>query len=63
MEEEKYIQVLFCPEEIQFYNMIQRHCIDKKLSVSNYIKDLIKKDLAWGKFMKPGKSNSGKEST
>ncbi len=61
MKEEKLIQVLFNSEEIPFYNLIQQHCIDKKISITNYIKELIKKDLAWGQFTKRKKSYSGKK--
>ncbi len=55
MQEEKLIQVLFSPKEIQLYNIIQQHCIEKEISITNYIKELIKKDLAWGQFKKQRK--------
>ena len=61
MKEEKLIQVLFNSEEIQFYNIIQQHCIDKEISITNYIKELIKRDLGWGQFMKRKKSYTGKK--
>ncbi len=52
MEEGMSIQVQFTPEETPFYNNIQKHCTDKGISASNYIKELLKRDLGWGRFMK-----------
>ncbi len=56
MEEGISIRILFGPEETQFYNNIEKHCLDRGISTSIYIKELIKRDLGWGQFMKPRKS-------
>jgi hypothetical protein len=61
MEENKLIQVSFGSDEIQLYNMAQQHCADKHLDMTSYIKDLIKRDLAWGQFARPKKRNSEKK--
>ncbi len=55
MEEGMSIQIHFTPQETQFYNNIQKHCKDKGIGVSEYIKELLKRDLGWGRFMKQRK--------
>jgi len=52
MQEETTIQITFSSEELLFYKIIQQHCINKKISITDYIKEVIKKDLAWGQFAK-----------
>jgi hypothetical protein len=52
MEEKLSIEVLFSPEEKIFHELVLKHCADKKTAAGDYIKELIKKDLAWGRFPK-----------
>ncbi|RPJ05495.1 MAG: hypothetical protein EHM28_11980 [Spirochaetaceae bacterium] len=61
MEEKKSIQVTFGLDEIALYNIIQRYCIDKNIEIPDYIKEVIKKDLAWGHLTR--RKKSGKEKT
>jgi hypothetical protein len=45
---ENVIRVRFGLEENQFYLLMQKYCRDKGISMEEYIKNLIKRDLAWG---------------
>ena len=58
--EGKTIQVYFTPEETQLYDLIQQHCQGHDISVSDYIKAVVKKDFAWGHFAKRGRKNNGR---
>jgi hypothetical protein len=55
MEGSKKIEILFTPEEARFCDMIEQHCGKNNVGVSDYIKELVKRDLGWGQFMKPKK--------
>jgi hypothetical protein len=57
MDEEKSVRIIFSPEEIQLYNLAQERCVEKNISLSAYLKDLIKVDLAWGRFARRKKSS------
>jgi hypothetical protein len=48
MQIENVIRVRFGLEENQFYLLMQKYCRDKGISMEEYIKNLIKRDLAWG---------------
>ncbi|MBN2534169.1 MAG: hypothetical protein JXB88_14865 [Spirochaetales bacterium] len=61
MKEGNIIQIQFTSEESQFYTLMQKYCNDKGISITDYIKDLIKKDLAWGHFKKQKKSKDNKK--
>lgn len=50
MEETNKIEVVFTSAEIQLYRIIEQLCAKKNISTSDYIKDVIKKDLAWGRL-------------
>jgi hypothetical protein len=56
--EEKEIRLSFKKEEAVFVTLMERICKDRGISAEEYIKDLIKKDLAWGHFKRPRKSDS-----
>jgi hypothetical protein len=60
MEENKIIQIIFGSKEMQVYNLIQKICAEKGISMEEYVKDVIKKDLAWGHFAKPRKTKKDK---
>ena len=52
MEKETIIQVTFDSHETQILTIMKQHCVKNGMTVSEYIKDIIKKDLAWGHFTK-----------
>ena len=52
MQEETSIQITFSPEEAALYKIIEEHCAKMGVAVSEYVKEVIKKDLAWGHFAK-----------
>jgi hypothetical protein len=60
MEEDKLIQILFRSDEIEFYNIMEQLCINKGITITDYIKELIKKDLAWGQLRRRKKRDDGK---
>jgi hypothetical protein len=57
MNEDRLVQVLFGPEDIQLYNLAEKRCIEKNTNMSDYIKELIKVDLAWGRFARRKKDS------
>ena len=60
MEEDKTVTITFHSNEIQIYNIMEQYCHKNGIAVSEYIKDIIKKDLAWGHFTKRKKKKRKK---
>lgn len=56
MEEPKIIHIQFAPDESYFLELVMKHCENKSLSVEEYIKGIIKKDLAWGQLARRKKA-------
>jgi hypothetical protein len=50
MDDRKELHVIFDPVESRLYEIVLEHCTSRGIDVSDYIKDVIKKDLAWGHF-------------
>ncbi len=60
MEAGKTVTVSFGPEESQLYDLMEQQCLKKGLAAADYIKSLIKVDLAWGHFRRPKKEGERK---
>lgn len=56
MEGEKTVQVCFGPDEADFYSIILKRCSEDNVSFSDYVKAVIKKDLAWGRLARRKKT-------
>ena len=52
MENDNIIQITFNSNETQILALMKQHCHKNGITVPDYIKDIIKKDLAWGHFTK-----------
>ncbi len=50
MGKNKSIQINFDVDEKAFLEILQGHCLKKGVSMEEYVKELIKRDLAWGHF-------------
>ncbi len=44
------LQINFDADETAFLNILKEHCLKKGVSMEEYVKELIKRDLAWGHF-------------
>lgn len=51
------ITITFTPDEKVFYDAIQKYAAEKKLSMEDYIKQMLKINVTWGHFRQMKKSN------
>lgn len=59
MEGEKTVELHFSAEESGLYAMMERYCAANRIGLESYIKDQIKRDLAWGHFAGKKKPRDG----
>jgi hypothetical protein len=61
MSDNKKIEIVFSEQELPFYEKLVEYCTADNIGVSDYIKDLIKRDVAWGHFAKRKKHKPGRK--
>lgn len=59
LEETKKIELVFPPGEGNLYFMLEKHCASKNISMENYLKELLIRDLSWGHFARKKKPRQG----
>lgn len=46
------IEIVFDEKEKALYENLARHCAERGLSPEDLVKDLVKRELGWGQFMR-----------
>ena len=56
MDNGNIVEVVFSADEEQLYKLMNQRSAVKGMTPSEYLKDLVKVDLAWGQFANRGKN-------